>query len=71
MRRTEGRAASLPLVPGQIYSDCHVIVPVRWQCMRLDCVCLVDIAEACWEAVNEARAAALLCHLAERAFVIV
>ena len=53
VRRTEGRAASLPLVPGQIYSDCHVIVPVRWQCVRLDCVCLVDIVEACWEAVNE------------------
>ena len=28
VRTTEGRAASLPLVPGQIYSDCHVIVPV-------------------------------------------
>ena len=52
VRRTEGRAASLPLVPGHIYSDCHVIVPVRWQCVRLDCVCL-DIVEACWEAVNE------------------
>ena len=48
VRRTEGRAASLPLVPGQIYSDCHVIVPVGWQC-----VCLVDIVEACWEAANE------------------
>ena len=46
-------AASLPLVPGQIYSDCHVIVPVRWQCVFLDCVCLVDIVEACWEAVKE------------------
>ena len=53
VRRTEGRAASLPLVPGQIYSDCHVIVPVRWQCVRLDCVCLVDIVESCWEAVKE------------------
>ena len=53
VRRTEGRAALLPLVPGQIYSDCHVIVPVGWQCVRLDCVCLVDIVEVCWEAVNE------------------
>ena len=27
---------SLPLVPGQIIlSDCHVIVPVRWQCGSL------------------------------------
>ena len=38
VRRTEGRAASLPLVPGQKYSDCHVIVPVGWQGVRLDCV---------------------------------
>ena len=46
-------AAWLPLVPGQIYSDCHVIVPVCWQCVCQDCVCLVDIVEACWEAVKE------------------
>ena len=32
----------------QVPSDCHVIVPLRWQC-----VCLVDIVEACWEAMKE------------------
>ena len=42
-------AASRPLIPRQIIitSDCHVIVPVRWQCVCQDCVSLVDIAEAC------------------------
>ena len=34
-------------------SDCHVIVPLRLQCVCQDCVCLVDIVEACWEAVKE------------------
>ena len=49
-REGESAAVLLPRVPGdiQVPSDCHVIVPLRWQC-----VCLVDIVEACWEAMKE------------------
>ena len=54
-REGESAAVLLPRVPGDIHvpSDCHVIVPLRWQCVCQDCVCLVDIVEACWEAVKE------------------
>ena len=54
MREGES-AVLLPRVPGEIHipSDCHVIVPVLRQCVCQDCVCLVDIVEACWEALKE------------------
>ena len=46
----------LPRFPsflGRYILKCHVIVPVGWQCVCQDCVYLVDIVEACWEAVKE------------------
>ena len=43
-REGESAAVLLPRVPGEIHipSDCHVIVPLRLQCVCQDCVCLVD-----------------------------